>query len=125
VHYLLLQVVFLLAPNSLDLTSCFDPRRPSPDYSGGDSFTYVVSDNQGGVSTATVFITVDPVNDKPTANDDLSSTDQGTALDVSVLSNDSDPEDDPLTVTAVSTGVTVNGGTVSIVDAGAGTIKYT
>jgi hypothetical protein len=33
---------------------------------GGDSFTYTVSDGKGGTSTATVAVTIRPVNDAPT-----------------------------------------------------------
>ncbi len=36
---------------------------PNPDYHGPASFTYTVSDGQGGTSTATVAVTVNPVND--------------------------------------------------------------
>ncbi|TJZ73472.1 VCBS domain-containing protein, partial [Chitiniphilus eburneus] len=39
---------------------------PDPDYNGPASFTYTVSDGQGGTSTATVNINVIPVNDAPT-----------------------------------------------------------
>ncbi len=36
---------------------------PNPDFSGSDSITYTVSDGQGGATTATVDVTVIPVND--------------------------------------------------------------
>ncbi|WP_353325968.1 VCBS domain-containing protein, partial [Chitiniphilus shinanonensis] len=39
---------------------------PDPDYNGPASFTYTISDGQGGTSTATVNIHVIPVNDAPT-----------------------------------------------------------
>src|SRR5690606_25781262 len=39
---------------------------PAPDYHGPDSFTYTVSDGRA-TATATVAITVDPVNDPPVA----------------------------------------------------------
>jgi hypothetical protein len=38
---------------------------PNLNYNGSDSFTYSVSDNNGGTDTATVSITVIPVNDAP------------------------------------------------------------
>ncbi len=41
-------------------------------------------------------------NQPPTAVTDTATTPSGTAVDVSVLANDSDPENDPLTVTAVT-----------------------
>ena len=41
---------------------------PAPNYSGPASFTYTVSDGNGGTATATVNITVSAVNDAPTAS---------------------------------------------------------
>jgi len=38
---------------------------PAPDYTGPASFTYTVSDGQGGTSTATVNLSVTGVNDAP------------------------------------------------------------
>ena len=38
---------------------------PNANYNGLDSFTYTVSDGQGAFSTATVNITVNPINDIP------------------------------------------------------------
>lgn len=41
---------------------------PDPDWFGTDTFTYVASDGNGGSDTATVTLTVDAVNDLPTAD---------------------------------------------------------
>ncbi|MGH2694205.1 MAG: Ig-like domain-containing protein [Actinomycetota bacterium] len=41
---------------------------PDADFYGSDSFTYEVDDGNGGVSSATVSITVDPVNDAPSVS---------------------------------------------------------
>ncbi|QLG89639.1 retention module-containing protein [Chitinibacter bivalviorum] len=38
---------------------------PNANYNGPDSFTYTISDGQGGTSTATVTVGVTPVNDPP------------------------------------------------------------
>ncbi|MEZ5527133.1 MAG: Ig-like domain-containing protein [Gammaproteobacteria bacterium] len=38
---------------------------PTANYAGNDSFTYVVTDNSGATSTATVSVTVNAVNDAP------------------------------------------------------------
>ncbi len=43
---------------------------PNATYNGPASFTYTVSDGQGGFSTGLVNITVLPVNDAPVANED-------------------------------------------------------
>ena len=99
--------------------------RPPDGYSGEDVFEYLISDGMGGTDVATVTVTVDPVNDPPIAADDSSSTNQGVPVSVSALSNDSDPENDPLTVIGISTALTLNGGTVTIMDDTAGTIQYT
>ena len=50
---------------------------PALNYNGPDSFTYSISDGNGGSDTATVSITVTPVNDAPNAVDD--SLDDGRA----------------------------------------------
>ncbi len=41
---------------------------PAPDYHGADSFSYVVSDGNGGSATATVSIAVADANDAPNAD---------------------------------------------------------
>ena len=96
---------------------------PNADFVGDDSFTYTISDPDGETSSATVDVTVAPAppeNTPPTANDDDASTDSDTAVSINVLANDSDPENDPLTVVDVSDGVN---GTVS--DLGNGVLQYT
>jgi VCBS repeat-containing protein len=75
---------------------------PNPDFSGTDNFTYEVSDGQGGTATATATITVNPVNDPPIAVDDVFVTDEDAAVGGSVLANDSDVDDDLLTVALVN-----------------------
>ncbi len=42
---------------------------PSADWSGSDSFDYTISDGNGGTSTATVYVTVQAVNDAPVVSD--------------------------------------------------------
>jgi VCBS repeat-containing protein len=39
--------------------------RPNADFNGSDTITYTASDRQGGTATATVAVTVTPVNDAP------------------------------------------------------------
>ena len=76
---------------------------PAANYSGPASFTYTVSDGNGGTSTATVNLTINPVNDLPTANADTASTAINTALpSIAVLANDSDADGDTLTVTSAT-----------------------
>ena len=66
-----------------------------------DSFTFKVSDGFGYSNTATVTITVDPVNDAPTADDDSFTVDEGNSLINEQLTG-SDPENDTLTFILVS-----------------------
>ncbi|MCI0393414.1 MAG: tandem-95 repeat protein [Chloroflexi bacterium] len=75
---------------------------PDANFNGNDSFVYTISDGNGGSDTATVTVTVNPVNDAPVATDDGATTNQGTAVTVDVLANDSDVDGDTLSVSAVS-----------------------
>jgi alpha-tubulin suppressor-like RCC1 family protein len=59
-----------------------------------ETFTYTVSD---GIAPVTSTITV-LMNCAPLALDDVAETGEDSAVDIDVLANDSDPEDDPLTV---------------------------
>ncbi len=84
---------------------------PDPDYNGPDSFDYTVTDGNGGFDTATVTVTVDPVNDDPVAGDDAASTNEDTAVTIDVLANDTDVDLDTLAVDAVTQGA--NGAVVN------------
>jgi hypothetical protein len=77
---------------------------PNANFHGTDSFTYTVSDGNGGTDTATVNITISPINDPPVANDDTASVVEDDSVTVNVLGNDSDADNDTLTVTAVTQG---------------------
>ncbi|GAB5388064.1 MAG: tandem-95 repeat protein [Alphaproteobacteria bacterium] len=97
---------------------------PDPDFNGSDSFTYQVSDGNGGVDAGTVTVTVSPVNDAPTGVDDAAQTDADTTVSGNVLVNDTDPENDALSaslLTGASNGsvvVTQGGSFVYTPDAG-------
>jgi len=75
---------------------------PDPDFHGIDTFAYTVSDGNGGTDIAQVTVTVAAVNDPPFAQDDSAATDEDVAVTISVLTNDSDPDGDELTVTSVA-----------------------
>ena len=95
---------------------------PTPNYSGPASFTYTISDGNGGTATATVNLTVSPVNDAPLAVNDVASTPINTPIaSINVLGNDSDPEGDPLSVT----GVAVNPGQGTVTRNPDGTLSFT
>ena len=78
---------------------------PNADYNGTDTFTYTVtSANLSDIGTVTVTIT--PVNDAPVATDDTATTNEHTHLVLApniLLANDTDPDHDTLTITAVGT----------------------
>ncbi|MCK5827449.1 tandem-95 repeat protein, partial [Candidatus Bipolaricaulota bacterium] len=71
---------------------------PGPDFAGEDEFTYTVCDRDGGHATATVYITVLPINDPPAAQNDGDRTQEDTPITLDVLANDSDPDGDALSV---------------------------
>ncbi len=91
--------LFLNPDGSFDYTS-------NPNFVGSDSFVYNVNDGFGGFDPATVFITVDAVNDAPTGIDDNYAVDEDGSLLVDpafgVLVNDSDIEGDPLSISLAS-----------------------
>ncbi len=74
---------------------------PDADYNGSDSFTYTVSDGNGGTDTGTVNVTINAVNDAPrfTAADSLPapSTNEDTALGLQSWVTAIDVEGDTIT----------------------------
>ncbi len=93
---------------------------PTPDYNGPADFTYTITDGLTVVQ-AKVHVDVTPVNDPPIANPDNVSTLEDIAITIPVRSNDTDIENDPLTVTAVTQGAR---GTV-VIDPVSGNPVYT
>ncbi|HHK8567809.1 TPA: tandem-95 repeat protein [Vibrio parahaemolyticus] len=86
---------------------------PDDNYVGKDTFTYVVT--SGGVSeSTTVEVNVTPVNDAPVAKNDISTTQEDTAVTIDVLSNDTDVDGDKLSIQSAS--VPKEQGTVEVVD---------
>jgi VCBS repeat-containing protein len=70
-----------------------------------DSFTYKASDSVATSNTATVSITITPVNDAPVANNDTYTVAEGGTLNQSapgVLGNDTDADSPTLTAVLVS-----------------------
>ncbi|HHI4989291.1 TPA: tandem-95 repeat protein [Vibrio parahaemolyticus] len=86
---------------------------PNDNYHGTDSFTYIVT--SGGVSeSTTVEVNVTPVNDAPVAKNDISTTQEDTAVTIDVLPNDSDVDGDKLSIESAS--VPKEQGTVEVVN---------
>jgi len=93
---------------------------PSANWNGNDSFSYTISD---GTDTAsgTVDVTVYSVNDAPNAVNNSMTTNEDVVKKSSVLNNDSDPENDILTITAKTNG---SKGIVAITNGGT-KVRYT
>ncbi|WP_311201725.1 cadherin-like domain-containing protein [Sulfitobacter sp. S223] len=92
---------------------------PNDDFFGEAVIDYTITDGNGGFDDSRVFVTVTNVNDDPVAVDDQASTDEDTPVTIAVLGNDSDPDQDMLTVTEA----TSDDGDVVINDDG--TITFT
>ncbi|MCW3808091.1 Calx-beta domain-containing protein, partial [Plebeiibacterium marinum] len=96
---------------------------PDSDVSGSITFDYQVCDVDNDCSTATVVITVNPINDAPVATDDVASVDEDGVLNgTTLLSNDSDPDGDELTINTTPVTGPTNGSLVINAD---GTYTYT
>jgi len=114
---------------------------PAANFNGPTTISYVIADNEGGSSTATVHVLVTPANDAPAAVNDGSvatpllsvAEDSGASAPITVLANDTDVDGDPLAVVAATSpngSVTINAdGTLSFTPAadfnGPTTISYT
>lgn len=105
---------------------------PAHDFNGVATINYTVKDNEGGTSTtATVSITVTPVNDSPVAVNDNVTTLEDTPISFSVTTNDTDVDGtinaatvdlDPATA-GMQTTLTTSSGTWSV--SATGIVTYT
>lgn len=97
---------------------------PNAGFFGQDYFVYEVCDD--GIpslcSRASVYILVMPENDPPVALNDINNTLMGLAVDGNVLTNDSDPDGNTLTVSTIAVSGPNNGTLVLNSD---GTYTYT
>ncbi|MDO9444496.1 MAG: Ig-like domain-containing protein, partial [Dehalococcoidia bacterium] len=86
---------------------------PAPGFSGTDSFTVTVQDENGGSLTITVTVTV---NGAPEGDDIEAATDAGTPVTVDVLGGVTDPEGGSVAIESVTQGangsVTISSGEV-------------
>jgi hypothetical protein len=71
---------------------------PLPNANGSDSFTFRANDGSVDSNTATMTVTIAPVNDAPVAAADSAMTPLDTAVRIPVLSNDRDVDQDQLQV---------------------------
>ncbi|MEM2388529.1 MAG: Ig-like domain-containing protein, partial [Candidatus Thermoplasmatota archaeon] len=94
---------------------------PSLNYYGSDSFTYKAFDGQAYSNIATVYITINPINDEPIANDDYASLEEDNSIIISILSNDYDIDG---TINESSVRIIQNASYGSLIINPNGTIKY-
>jgi VCBS repeat-containing protein len=87
-----------------------------------DSFTYTANDGTTNSAVVNVFLTIDPINDRPVANTDSDTVIKGSSKIIDIRANDTDAETllNNLTVTNIST--PANG---SVVNNNDGTVTYT
>ncbi len=91
---------------------------PPAGFSGTASFSYLLSDPTGAVGPPVTVALV--ANAAPVTVDDAVSTPTDTAVDIDVLIDDSDPENDPLSIATVGQGV--HG---SVIAGSSGHVMYT
>lgn len=93
---------------------------PAANIFGQETFTYTISDGNGGSATGLVTVVLAAKNDAPDAKDDVLTVAKNSTLNIAdVLLNDLSTPDDPeaFVITAVTQGN--QGGTVEIVESGA------
>ncbi|MDO9417171.1 Ig-like domain-containing protein [Pararhizobium sp.] len=87
---------------------------PALNSHGTVSFTYTVADGQGGSTVVTVSGTVNGLQDVPVAINDSFTTGEDMPVDLDVRLNDSDGDNDVLTVTRINGVAIVTGGSVPV-----------
>jgi hypothetical protein len=75
------------ATRNPDNTVTYTPRA---NFNGADSFTYSASDGHGVLSTATVSVTVNPINDAPVATNQSVTTRSNTPVALTLQASDAD-----------------------------------
>ncbi|MDA9340117.1 Ig-like domain-containing protein [Polaribacter sp.] len=101
-------IVSDVSNGSLSITNNVATYSPQEDFNGADSFTLIANDGEANSANAIISITVNAVNDAPVALADTTTVDEGntsTTLEngeTSLLNNDTDAENNPLTAILVS-----------------------
>lgn len=96
---------------------------PEANYFGSVSFTYEVCDGESDCSSATVNVTINPINDAPVLREDAATVNQGEVLNGdNLLANDTDPEDNAITINTTPVSDVSSGTLVINTD---GTFTYT
>lgn len=97
-------------------------RFDAPSTPGTYTFDYSITDGQSGPTpSARVYVLVTTVNGAPTANADFKTVVSGDATAIMVRANDTDPDNDPLTITNIWD---VTGGAGAAISPGGSYIIY-
>ena len=84
---------------------------PNQNFNGTDTFTYTISDGNGGQVTKSITVSVNPINDTPVAITSSATVNEDAAVTIDVLNNATDIDGDSLTIANITQG---NNGTVQI-----------
>ena len=95
---------------------------PNPSFVGVVTVVYVVCAGANACDTATLTITVTPTNRAPIANDDSNSTYKNNPVSGTIITNDSDPDGNTLTINTLPVTNPTNG---TVVINPNGTFTYT
>jgi len=92
---------------------------PPKGFTGNDKYIYTICDDHlpfASCREATIFVTVQPKNNPPVAQNDFAFTPINTPVTgaVSAIANDFDPDDDHIVITSVADAPTANGGRITI-----------
>jgi hypothetical protein len=106
---------------------------PAANFNGSDTFTYTVTDGTTGVTdSGTVTVTVNAINDAPTAADVAAGVQPGASTSIDLTSSISDIDGDNVTITDVTGATlgtpTINGSSIDYVAGsaeGTDTLTYT
>ncbi len=77
---------------------------PGANATGSDTFSFKASDGSLSSNTASVSVSITPVNDQPVAAPDSAQTYRGQPVTISVLANDTDVDGDPVSLTSATQG---------------------
>ena len=114
-----------ITAGSLPAGATFDPASneltfvPTVDNTGDTVIPFTVDDGNGGVITPTV--TIQPVNPGPDAVDESVVTTPDTPVVIAPLANDTDPDNDPLTITEIN-GIALTPGVAQTIAVPNGTV---
>lgn len=93
----------------------------TPAAAGTYTFQYEACDPANSCATATVTVVVTSTNQSPTAANDSALTNEDTPVAINVLANDTDPDNDPLSVNIL----TQPAHGTAVFNAGSGKVDYT